>query len=168
VADVPWGTAVQLPEPADLHMLRHLPPRSQDAWAHLGVRFMSEDRCTYKSKLILPGGVNSLAFVVSENFNAFLGYNNAQSYAIALGHLSDRLQGAPALRFPRGGDARGLTQAEMKFIQSRLTTLGFDTIGADGFAGPNTEIAIEAYQASQHLPVDGFAGLALLKRLQST
>jgi len=62
----------------------------------------------------------------------------------------------------------GLTQAEMKFIQFRLTTLGFDTIGADGFAGPNTEIAIEAYQAAQHLPVDGFAGLSLLKRLQST
>ena len=32
----------------------------------------------------------------------------------------------------------------------------------------NTEIAIEAYQAAQHLPVDGFAGLSLLKRLQST
>lgn len=166
-ADVPWGTVVQLPEPADLHMLRHLPPRSRDAWARLGVRFMNEDQRTYDSKLILPGGVNSLAFVVSENFNAFLGYNNAQSYAIALGHLSDRLQGAPALQFPPGGDARGLTQAEMKFIQSRLTTLGFDTIGADGFTGPNTEIAIEAYQASQHLPVDGFAGLSLLKRLQS-
>ncbi|HAB76150.1 MAG TPA: lytic murein transglycosylase, partial [Planktomarina temperata] len=141
--------------------------RSRDAWARLGVRFMNEDQRTYDSKLILPGGVNSLAFVVSENFNAFLGYNNAQSYAIALGHLSDRLQGAPALQFPPGGDARGLTQAEMKFIQSRLTTLGFDTIGADGFTGPNTEIAIEAYQASQHLPVDGFAGLSLLKRLQS-
>jgi membrane-bound lytic murein transglycosylase B len=129
---------------------------------------MDDDQRTYDFKLILPGGVNSLAFVVSENFNALLGYNNAQSYAIALGHLSDRLQGAPALHFPPGSDARGLTQAEMKFIQSRLTTLGFDTIGADGFAGPNTEIAIEAYQAAQHLPVDGFAGLSLLKRLQST
>ena len=166
--DVPWGRAVQLPEPADLHMLRHLPPRSQSGWARLGVHFMDDDQRTYDSKLILPGGVNSLAFVVSENFNSLLGYNNAQSYAIALGHLSDRLQGAPALHFPPGGDARGLTQAEMKFIQSRLTTLGFDTIGADGFTGPNTEIAIEAYQAAQHLPVDGFAGLSLLKRLQST
>ena len=132
------------------------------------MRFMDDAQRTYDAKLIIPGGVNSLAFVVSENFYALLGYNNAQSYAIALGHLSDRLQGAPALHFPPGGDAHGLTQAEMKFIQFRLTTLGFDTNGADGFAGPNTEIAVEAYQAAQHLPVDGFAGLSLLKRLQST
>jgi len=113
-------------------------------------------------------GLTALLLWFQKISTALLGYNNAQSYAIALGHLSDRLQGAPALHFPPGGDARGLTQAEMKFIQSRLTTLGFDTIGADGFAGPNTEIAIEAYQAAQHLPVDGFAGLSLLKRLQST
>ena len=121
----------------------------------------------YEARFILPGGFVSLGFVVSENFDALLCYNNAPAYAIAVGHLADRLQGAPALTFPPGGDPRGLTQPEMQFVQSRLTKLGFDTLGADGFFGPNTEMAVEAFQAVQGLPVDGFVGLALLMRLET-
>jgi membrane-bound lytic murein transglycosylase B len=58
-------------------------------------------------------------------------------------------------------------QLEMQFVQSRLTELGFETLGADGFSGPNTEMAVEAFQAALSLPVDGFVGLALLRRLET-
>jgi|TARA_B110000444_G_scaffold9262_1_gene8004 peptidoglycan hydrolase-like protein with peptidoglycan-binding domain len=116
--------------------------------------------------LVLPGGVSSLGFLVSENFNALLRYNNAPAYAIAVGNLADRLQGAPPLQFPPGGDLRGLNQSEIQYLQNQLTKLGYDTIGADGFIGPNTKMAIEAFQIANNLPVDGFAGLSLLKKIK--
>ncbi len=164
-ANLPWGTPTDVPETENLHGLRHLPPQSLSHWKALGVLPQRAVAMDYETRFILPGGGASLSFVVSENFDALLCYNNAPAYAIAVGHLADRLQGAPALTFPPGGDPRGLTQPEMQFVQSRLTKLGFDTLGADGFFGPNTEMAVEAFQAVQGLPVDGFVGLALLRRL---
>ena len=166
-ANLPWGTPTDVPETENLHGLRHLPPQSLSHWKALGVLPQRAVAMDYETRFILPGGGASLSFVVSENFDALLCYNNAPAYAIAVGHLADRLQGAPALTFPPGGDPRGLTQPEMQFVQSRLTKLGFDTLGADGFFGPNTEMAVEAFQAVQGLPVDGFVGLALLMRLET-
>ena len=165
-AEVPWGVPIHVPDNANFHFLRHHPPQGLKSWEELGVLALQTGGLNYEARLILPGGLTSLGFVVSENFNALLNYNNASAYAIAVGHLADQLQGAPALIFPLSGDSRGLTQHEMQFLQSRLTEHGFDTIGSDGFAGPNTEIAIEAFQVAHSLPVDGFAGLSLLKRLQ--
>ena len=166
-ANLPWGTPTDVPETENLHGLRHLPPQSLSHWKALGVLPQRAVAMDYETRFILPGGGASLSFVVSENFDALLCYNNAPAYAIAVGHLADRLQGAPALTFPPGGDPRGLTQPEMQFVQSRLTELGFETLGADGFSGPNTEMAVEAFQAVQGLPVDGFVGLALLMRLET-
>ena len=163
--NLPWGTPTDVPKTENLHGLRHLPPQNLTHWNSLGILPQRAGAINYEARLILPGGVASLGFVVSENFDALLRYNNAAAYAIAVGHLADRLKGAPALTFPPGGDARGLTQPEMRFVQSRLTELGFDTLGADGFSGPKTEMAAEAFQATQGLPVDGFVGLALLRRL---
>ena len=164
---LPWGTPTNVTETENRHSLRHLPPQSLTHWKSLGVLPQRAGTMDYEARFILPGGFVSLGFVVSENFDALLRYNNAAAYAIAVGHLADRLQGAPALTFPPGGDARGLTQLEMQFVQSRLTELGFETLGADGFSGPNTEMAVEAFQAALGLPVDGFVGLALLRRLET-
>ncbi len=166
-SDTTWGQVAYVPDTSDLHFLRHHPPQTPKNWEGLGILTASNSRSDYLGLLLLPGGAASLGFVVSENFNTLLHYNNSAAYAIAVGHLADRLQGGAPLTFPLGGDTRGLTQPEMQFVQSRLTELGFDTINADGFTGPNTEIAIEAFQIAQGLPVDAFAGLELLSHLQS-
>jgi membrane-bound lytic murein transglycosylase B len=51
-------------------------------------------------------------------------------------------------------------------LQQRLTANGFDTQGADGVIGPNTEKAISAYQASKGLAVTGTPSQALLAMLR--
>lgn len=104
-------------------------------------------------------------FAVNKNFSVIKRYNNSDAYAIGVGHLADRIAGRPALRTPFPPDANGLTKADRIALQERLTARGFDTQGADGVIGANTEKAIRAYQASRGLAVTGTPSVALLNGL---
>lgn len=53
----------------------------------------------------------------------------------------------------------------VKLLQGKLTGLGYDTKGIDGFFGKNTEKALKAYQKGEGLPVTGVADEGLLARL---
>ncbi len=109
-----------------------------------------------------PGGPR---FSTTRNFRVIKRYNNSDSYAIGVGHLADRIGGAGALWASFPPDANGLTRADRINLQRRLTALGFDTKGADGVIGRNTEAAIRAYQASLGLPVTGIPSQTLLQSL---
>ncbi len=109
-----------------------------------------------------PGGPR---FDTTNNFRAIKRYNNSDAYAIGVGHLADRIGGAGPLRASFPPDANGLTKADRITLQQRLTVLGFDTQGADGVLGRNTEFAIRAYQASRGLPVTGTPSQGLLQGL---
>ena len=110
-----------------------------------------------------PGGPR---FAVTSNFRVIKRYNNSDAYAIGVGHLADRIGGAGPLRASFPPDAHGLTRADRVTLQRRLTARGFDTQGADGVIGRNTESAIRAYQASEGLDVTGTPSQALLRRLE--
>jgi lytic murein transglycosylase len=110
-----------------------------------------------------PGGPS---FVVFANFDVILRYNNSTSYAIGVGHLSDRLAGGPPIRGRFPPDAAGLTIDDRRELQRRLTAAGFDTKGSDGVIGDNTRAAIAAWQASAGLPVTGEPSQALLAALR--
>ena len=110
-----------------------------------------------------PGGPR---FATTSNFRVIKRYNNSDAYAIGVGHLSDRIGGAGPLRASFPPDANGLTKADRITLQQRLTARGFDTQGADGVIGSNTESAIRAYQASRGLPVTGTPSQALLQSLR--
>jgi peptidoglycan hydrolase-like protein with peptidoglycan-binding domain len=92
-------------------------------------------------------------------------YNNSDAYAIGVGHLADRIGGAGPLRSSFPPDANGLTKDDRISLQQRLTARGFDTGGADGVIGSNSETAIRAYQASRGLPLTGTPSRALLQSL---
>ncbi|MBM7068572.1 lytic murein transglycosylase [Actibacterium sp. 188UL27-1] len=104
-------------------------------------------------------------FAVTANFRAIKRYNNSDSYAIGVGHLSDRIGGAGPLRASFPPDEYGMTKDDRIALQKGLTAKGFDTDGADGVIGPNSRKAISAYQASQGLPVTGDPSPELLRRL---
>lgn len=110
-----------------------------------------------------PGGPR---FATTRNFGVIKRYNNSDAYAIGVGHLADRIGGAGPLRASFPPDANGLTKADRIALQDRLTARGFDTQGADGVIGANTEAAIRAYQASRGLPVTGTPSQALLQSLR--
>jgi hypothetical protein len=116
--------------------------------------------------VITPMGRSGPAFLVFRNFGVILRYNNAENYAIGVGHLSDRIAGGPPIRGTFPPDARGMTIADRRELQQRLTAAGFDTQGSDGVIGPNTRTAIGAYQRAAGLAVTEEPSLELLGRLR--
>jgi len=105
-------------------------------------------------------------FSVTSNFNVIKRYNNSDSYAIGVGHLSDRIAGRGPLQGAFPPDAAGMTIDDRKELQQRLTSAGFDTGGSDGVIGPDTRAAISGYQARAGLAVTGEPSLGLLAALR--
>ena len=105
--------------------------------------------------------------LITRNFDAVKSYNPANTYALAIVHLGDRIRGdGPFVQSFPGGE-RIPTVAEIQEMQRRLTAQGFDTGGTDGRVGRDTMRAIQAYQHKVGLqPADGYAGLKLLARLR--
>ena len=93
-------------------------------------------------------------------------YNNSDFYAIAVGHLADRLAGGGPLRGDFPPDANGLTRADRIAVQRTLAARGFDVGTIDGVIGPLTEAAIRDFETAQGLEVTGQANRALLARLR--
>ena len=114
-------------------------------------------------RVIQPAGAP--AFRVHHNFDVIKRYNNADSYAIAVGHLADRLRGRPPLPGLFSSE-RALTLSERVELQQRLTALGFDTGGTDGAVGPRTIQAIRDFQASRGLTPTGFAAPSVLEAVR--
>jgi len=82
------------------------------------------------------------------NFRVIMKYNPAEEYALAIGHLADRLRGGGPLlaNWPR--DERVLTIDERYQLQQLLAERGFGRAEPDGFIGPQTRLAIRNFQAS--------------------
>ena len=137
------------------------PVRSQD----LGY-FSGRDALDWGfAALILPAGARGPAFLITDNFAAIEAYNRADSYVIAVGHLSDRIKGAPPIQAAWPREFRALTLEERIQLQEGLTRAGFSTQGADGKIGPRTQAAIRAFQKAKGLTPDGYASPELLPLL---
>jgi peptidoglycan hydrolase-like protein with peptidoglycan-binding domain len=102
---------------------------------------------------------------VSRNFDALYSYNAAESYALAISHLSDRLDGRGAFRTPWPTDDPGLSRAERKRLQELLTEQGLYQGEADGRMGPLTAAAIRAAETKAGLKPTGRPGTRILKVL---
>ena len=82
-----------------------------------------------------------------QNFRAIMKYNPAEAYALAIGHLADRLRGGgPFVQaWPR--DERVLSRAERLELQQQLARRGFDVGEPDGRLGAKTRAAMRDFQA---------------------
>jgi membrane-bound lytic murein transglycosylase B len=165
----PWGVEVRLPDGFSGPTGRG-GARSAGAWAHAGVRDMDGRAAPDhgRAAIIRPAGARGPAFMIFDNFGVILRYNNAESYAIGIGHLSDRLVGRPPIRAAFPPDAQGMSIADRREIQARLNAAGFDAGPADGVIGAQTREALSTYQARAGLPVTGEPSRALLDRLRAT
>lgn len=163
---LPWGMEVVVPAGFNAGLLGRGKGRSAAEWQGSGVR--SADGRALAGGSIIAGGNGGGApyFLLTQNFATILRYNNAQNYAIGVGHLSDRLLGRGAVQAAFGPDATGMTQGDRQALQRALSAAGFDTGGTDGVMGAKTRAAISAYQASVGLPVTGEPSLELLRRLR--
>jgi len=161
-----WGYEVRLPAGIALGATEM---QAISSWQERGVRQASGKafpRPNEQARLWQPvaGGP---VFLLSQNFYAVKSYNPANTYALAILHLGDRISGEGAFVQPFPGGERVPTLAEVQEIQRRLTALGFDTDGTDGRVGRDTMLAVRAYQRKAGLePADGYAGLKVLTRLR--
>jgi membrane-bound lytic murein transglycosylase B len=170
VAGVPWGFEVALPPRFDYTWSAPGRARPYAAWLAAGVRpARSTEAATDRVQplqLLLPAGARGPAFLVTQNFRALLRYNQSTSYALAAGHLADRIGGGPPLVTPWPADDKPLSRAEREELQSLLSAWGHDTGGHDGIIGERTRAAIRTTQRTLNLIEDGYPSLELLDRLR--
>ncbi|KMO18340.1 lytic transglycosylase [Methylobacterium indicum] len=162
--DLPWGVAVTLPAGFDL--ARYRGPFSD--FARRGVRSLDGEALPDQGEasLFLPGGAGGPAFLITANFEAIRAYNTSDSYALAVGHFSDRIAGGPPLAAPWPTGPR-LDQAGVTALQRGLSALWLYEGPFDGRAGPKLREAVRRYQIAAGLPADGYATPALLEHLRA-
>ena len=119
-----------------------------------------------RGALLLPAGRSGPAFVVTRNFDAVYGYNAAESYALAICVLSDRLRGKPGIQTPWPTDDPGLSREERRELQTLLNQKGYSVGEPDGVVGTATKEAIADYEGKIGMRRDGRAGLKVLNALR--
>jgi membrane-bound lytic murein transglycosylase B len=168
-AGQPWGAEVQLPPGFDAGRADGELRQASAQWAAEGVRTPGGAPLPdfTDAALLLPAGARGPAFLVGPNFRTILRYNNATSYALAVGLLAQQLAGGPGVQATWPRDLAVLGRSQVMALQSALNERGFEAGAADGVAGPATRAALRRYQRSEGLPADGFPTLELLQRLQA-
>jgi len=166
-AGLGWGFEVRLPQgyQGPSGRTRKQPMAS---WAARGItRIDGRPLGEGNAGLLLPAGPNGPAFLVTHNFDAIYSYNAAESYALAIALLSDRLAGRPGLQTPWPTDDPGLARVERRELQTRLVQRGYDLQGKiDGVIGDKTREAIVDFQQRNGLKADGRASVAVLNALR--
>ncbi|MBL8373842.1 peptidoglycan-binding protein, partial [Accumulibacter sp.] len=101
------------------------------------------------------------------NFDVIYGYNAAESYALAIAHLADRIKGGKAFATPWPTDDPGLSRQERRELQTLLANRGHPIGEIDGMIGANSRQAIQAEQKRLGMAVDGRPGQKLLTTLRA-
>lgn len=143
--------------------------RTLAAWEKLGFRRANGRPFPNggdNANLVMPAGANGPAFLMTKNFFVIKRYNNADKYALAVGHLADRIGGGGefAQSWPRGYTP--LSMQERYEMQQRLTQHGLYDGKIDGKIGEGSKTAITAYQRRTGVAEDGNASKALLDLLR--
>ena len=120
-----------------------------------------------EGKLFRPGGASGPAFMTTSNYRVIKRYNNADSYALAVAHLSDRIRGGGPIQTPWPNHDKPLDEPGRFELQALLARRGYDVGEPDGKIGPATRTAIISYQRSQGILPDGYASVSLLRRMKS-
>ena len=164
-----WGREVALPAGFDYGLADGRTQRLLSEWAQMGLT-LADGRPLPKeemnAKLLLPGDYRGPAFLVFANFDVIKRWNNSNNYALAVGHLADRIVGRAELSKSRPHDDEALSKTQMKAIQEHLNRLGYDAGPADGLAGSRTRNALRAFQLDRQLPADGYPSVQVLNQLQ--
>ncbi|WP_186387076.1 lytic murein transglycosylase [Stappia sp. TSB10P1A] len=166
VTGMPWGYEVKLPA-------GYRGPSGRKAkvavseWGKRGIRHLDggELAGTAQAGLLLPAGAQGPAFLVFSNFDAIYTYNVAESYALAISHLADRLMGGGPFHVAWPTSDPGLSRKERLELQKLLLRAGYDIGEADGRVGAATRAGISQAEARLGLPVTGRPGQRIYRAL---
>lgn len=164
-----WGYEVSLPAKFAFELADGKVTKSLAEWQTLGARRPNGrafPRPDDQARLILPAGYRGPAFLILKNFAVIKRYNNADAYALGVGHLADRIRGGGTFAGSWPRQDRPLKRSERKELQTILNKLGYNTGGIDGRLGSRSRAAIRHWQKRRGLVPDGFASAKLLEALR--
>lgn len=117
--------------------------------------------------LLMPAGAQGPAWLATPNYQAIWRYNRADSYALAIGLLSDSLRGGPAQKTPWPTDDGGISRAEFRELQALLLRRGHCDVRVDGATGPRTSAAIREEERRLGWTETGRGGEKILRTLRT-
>ena len=160
---VPWGFEVAVPKGFDYMRSRG----SFAEWSKLGLRRADGKAFPASGNGILffPSGANGPGFLVTENFDVLKEYNNSDAYAIAVGHLADRMHGGAVIKTAWPTDDRPLPRDARVALQKKLAALGYKVNEFDGHVDFDLRDNIRIEQKKFGMVPDGNPTAAFLERL---
>jgi len=165
-----WGYEVKLPKGFNPKRFSPKTTRSLAQWRKMGITRVNGQpfpRPGDRAALYAPEGTKGPAFLTLNNFRSLLRYNNAQSYALGVGHLADRLAGYDPFVQPWPTGERRLSMEQRMELQQHLIALGHLEGDVDGIIGSGTLEGVRSYQRVKKMPVDGYPTLTILKMLRT-
>lgn len=137
---------------------------SRSEWNALGVRDnlggKLKSNPTLTASLIAPEGHTGSVFLVYENFDVFLKWNQSLIYTLSAANLANSL--VPGI-VPLHAKTvtNGLTSEQLVRLQKFLQRYGYDVGEADGVLGAGTRAAVKDVQKQNNLIQDGWPTIDL-------
>jgi membrane-bound lytic murein transglycosylase B len=160
---LPWGFEVTIPKSFD-----YMHSRGTFAdWNKLGLRRADGKAfpVTGSGILFFPAGAVGPAFMVTENFDVLKEYNNSDAYAIAVGHLADRMNGGAPIKTAWPTDDRPLSRDARIALQKKLSALGYKVVDFEGHVDFDLRDNVRAEQAKLGMVPDGNPTAMFLQKL---
>lgn len=171
---MPWGFEVNVPMGQSIAGAKRTNKKSLSYWADRGVTRADGSpliqgmlSTSSSAGLIAPAGINGPKFLVFKNFDAIYSYNAAESYALAIALLADRLNGKNGIIQAWPTEDAGTSRADRREIQNLLLRRGHAIGDADGLIGDKSRQAIQIEQQRLGMVVNGRAGQKILRALRA-
>lgn len=171
----PWGMEVRIPVGFKTAQAGRTQRRALADWRALGITGLDGSALApqglpadARAALLLPAGAKGPALLVFRNYDAIYSYNAAESYALAIATLADRLRGGNGLATAWPTDDPGLGRDERRQLQTLLLARGHDIGSADGMIGNASRRAIQVEQRRLGwAEADGRPGQRVLRALHA-
>lgn len=164
-ANEPWLQEVTLSNTFDWSLTGLVTEKTGHEWQNLGVRGLhgQMQSMTLPASVLLPQGRHGPAFLAYPNFRAVLEWNKSFVYATTAAYFATIFHGEPP--FKHANPSLGLDIFEMKHLQRKLVSYGYDVGKIDGILGSKTRTAVQALQKKLGLPADAWPSHELISLL---
>jgi lytic murein transglycosylase len=161
---VAWGYEVRVPQgySGPVGRTSRAPAAT---WAARGITRVDGSAPTGGNAGLVYPARGGPGFLVFKNYDAAFSYNGADSYALAISLLSDRLRGRPGVQQAWPTDDPPLSREQRRQLQRLLISRGYDVGEPDGAVGAKTRAAIRAVEQQLGMNPTGRAGGKVLKAL---
>jgi len=166
-----WGYEVELPVGFNYLEAGRTNVQPTLYFANLGVSRVKGRkfaRLNEKVFLYIPAGRDGPKFLMTQNYLAIKGYNFADSYALTVAHLTDRLKGSGSLHQSWPTATKFLNHKQRMQTQKKLKALGYYNDKLDGRLGPISQQALRNWQSKNGYLADGFATLSVYDALMKS